>query len=308
MKAKVHTAPLAVMVAVTMTLATLLACGSGAVDASEPEALGHGSWAEIFDSTQEATDGADLVVVGKIKASAFGRDNGFEVNPTEYTNFTVTVEEVLKGAFSGKELVIEMIGSADTVWFSEMPEFRVGEKHLLFLTTFDWHASTAGYRVMGPTARYKIDDGTLESTSDIFGFTRAMDGKSLTAAKGEIAAAVDDDEEEGTFAPHSKEEGSAIMMYLIHLTPAGLVLDIIGFLLVYVFRKDIVETISNRAPRDDEGKDGDWWVEHPGLSDEEVRKHREKQRRVDRIAFIALGTISVGFVFQIVGSVASNLQ
>ena len=76
----------------------------------------------------------------------------------------------------------------------------------------------------------------------------------------------------------------------------------------YVFRKDIVETISNRAPRDDEGKDGDWWVEHPGLSDEEVRKHREKQRRVDRIAFIALGTISVGFVFQIVGSVASNLQ
>ena len=293
-----------------MTLATLLACGSGAVDASEPEALGHGSWAEIFDSTQEATDGADLVVVGKIKASAFGRDNGFEVNPTEYTNFTVTVEEVLKGAFSGKELVIEMIGSADTVWFSEMPEFRVGEKHLLFLTTFDWHARTAGYRVMGPTARYKIDDGTLESTSDIFGFTRAMDGKSLTAANGEIAAAVDDDEEEeeGTFAPHSKEEGSAIMMYLIHLTPAGLVLDIIGFLLVYVFRKDIVETISNRAPRDDEGKDGDWWVEHPGLSDEEVRKHREKQRRVDRIAFIALGTISVGFVFQIVGSVASNLQ
>ena len=79
-------------------------------------------------------------------------------------------------------------------------------------------------------------------------------------------------------------------------------------LLVYVFRKDIVETISNRAPRDDEGKDGYWWVEHPGLSDEEVRKHREKQRRVDRIAFIALGTISVGFVFQIVGSVASNLQ
>ena len=87
------------------------------------------------------------------------------VNPTEYTNFTVTVEGVLKGAFLGKELVIEMIGSADTVWFSEMPEFRVGEKHLLFLTTFDWHASTAGYRVMGPTARYKIDDGTLESTS-----------------------------------------------------------------------------------------------------------------------------------------------
>ena len=189
MKAKVHTARLAVMVAVAMTLATLLACGSGAVDESEPAVLGHAVWAEIFDSAQEATDAADLVVVGNIKASAFGRDNGFEVNPTEYTNVTVTVEEVLKGAFSGNELVIEMIGSADTLWFSEMPEYGVGEKHLLFLTTFDWPASTAGYRVMGPTARYKIDDGTLESTSDIYGFTRAMDGKSLTAAKGEIAAA-----------------------------------------------------------------------------------------------------------------------
>ena len=60
-----------------------------------------------------------------------------------------TVEEVLKGAFSGNELVIEMIGSADTLWFSEMPEYGVGEKHLLFLTTFDWPASTAGYRGYG---------------------------------------------------------------------------------------------------------------------------------------------------------------
>ena len=96
-------------------------------------------------------------------------------------------------------------------------------------------------------------------------------------------------------------------MDLTHLTPAGLVLDIIGLLLLYVFRKAIIVT-SNRPPRDSEGNDEDLWIEDHRLSDEEVRKHREKQRREHRIAFMGLGTVLLGFVLQIVGSVASNLQ
>ena len=188
MKARVHTALLSV-IAVAMALAALVACGSDAVDESESEPLGQASWANIFDSTQEATGTAEFVVVGRITASAFGRDNGFEVNPTEYTNVTVAVEEVLKGELAaGQTLVLEMIGSAGTVWYEDMPAFGVGERHLLFLRTKK-DTSTAGYVAMGPTARYKIeDDGTLKSTSRAYTLTRTMDGRSLEAVKGEIAA------------------------------------------------------------------------------------------------------------------------
>ena len=77
---------------------------------------------------------------------------------------------------------------------------------------------------------------------------------------------------------------------------------------MYLNRHAIVPTISNRAPGNDEGKDEDLWVDHPGLRDEEVRKHREKQRREHRIALIGFGIVLAGFALQIVGWVASNLQ
>ena len=184
-----------------MALATLLACGSGAVGEGESEPLGDALWAHRFDTIQEATDAADLVVVGKITASVFGRNSGSnanEVNPIVSTYVTVRVEEVLKGEFTaGQTLVFEHLGSADTIWFNEMPEFGVGDRHLLFLETMVWAGSEAGYLVMGPPGRYKVDAaGKLEATSQVYGLTRAMDGKSLTAAKGEIASAVGDGENE----------------------------------------------------------------------------------------------------------------
>ena len=60
-------------------------------------------------------------------------------------------------------------------------------------------------------------------------------------------------------------------MFLVHLTPAGLFLDIVGFLLVFQFRRELSVFISNRAPRRDEGKDGDLWLE-ADISDEEAAK------------------------------------
>ena len=140
-----------------MALATLLACGSGAVGEGESEPLGDALWAHRFDTIQEATDAADLVVVGKITASVFGRNSGSnanEVNPIVSTYVTVRVEEVLKGEFTaGQTLVFEHLGSAGSIWFNEMPEFGVGDRHLLFLETMVWEGSEAGYLVMGPTGR-----------------------------------------------------------------------------------------------------------------------------------------------------------
>ena len=187
LKAKVHTS-LVVVMATAMALATLLACGAESV-AEKP--LWHASWVSAFKTTQVATDDADLVVVGEITASVFGRGNGFEVYPTEHTYVTVRVEEVLKGEFTaGQTLVFEHLGSAGSIWYDEMPEFGVGERHLLFLETMVWDGSEAGYVVMGPSGRYKVGaNGNLETTSDAYGLTKTFEGKSLTAAKGEIAVA-----------------------------------------------------------------------------------------------------------------------
>ena len=182
-----------------MALATLLACGSGVVGEGESEPLGDALWAHRFVTTQEATDAADLVVVGEITASVFGRAVGqLKPYPTEHTYVTVRVEEVLKGEFTaGQTLVFEHLGSADSIWYDEMPEFGVGERHLLFLETMVWDGSEAGYLVMGPPGRYKVDAaGNLETTSDAYGLTKTFDGKTLTAAKAEIAAAVGDGENE----------------------------------------------------------------------------------------------------------------
>ena len=96
------------------------------------------------------------------------------------------------------------------------------------------------------------------------------------------------------------------MMHLIHLTSVGLVLDIVGFLLVYWYGRAIFATITNRAPRKDEGKDGDCWLEVPGLSAEEARKIQEKQRREHCLLLTGVGTVLLGFILQLIGSIVSN--
>ena len=97
-------------------------------------------------------------------------------------------------------------------------------------------------------------------------------------------------------------------MHLVHLIPAGLALDIAGFLLVYLFRQGFVPTVSNRAPSNGEGKDGDYWVEVHGLSAKEAMQIQVKERRERCLALVGVGAVLLGFALQIIGSVAANLQ
>ena len=178
------------MMGLAIALSALLSgCNnSGEVDRAESEPLGHAVWANIFDSVEEATDKADLVVLGEITSSEFGRTNEKEVRPTHYTYVTVSVQEVLKGEFARQELLLEMIGSRETIWFEGMPEFGVGERHLLFLRIKKDRRSEAGYVVMGPTARYKIENGKLSATSYAYELTKAMDGRPVEDVRVQIAS------------------------------------------------------------------------------------------------------------------------
>ena len=96
-------------------------------------------------------------------------------------------------------------------------------------------------------------------------------------------------------------------MYLMFLTPMGLFFDIVGFILVYKYRDAFFPIISNRDLRNNEGKDGDYGITLPDLSDEEIRIIQEKDRCKCRMALTGLVIIIFGFILQIIGSIASSL-
>ena len=91
------------------------------------------------------------------------------------------------------------------------------------------------------------------------------------------------------------------------LTPMGLFLDIVGFVLVYKYRVAFSPIISNRDLRNNEGKDGDYGIISPDLSDEEIRIIQEEYRRKRRLVLTGLAIILFGFILQIIGSIASSL-
>ena len=98
-----------------------------------------------------------------------------------------------------------------------------------------------------------------------------------------------------------------ISMCLISLTPTGLFLDIVGFILVYKYRDGFAPIISNRDLLNNEGKDGDYGITLPDRSDEEIRIIQEEDRRKRRRVLTGLGLILFGFALQIIGSIASIL-
>ena len=178
-----------VLIAVAIALPILiLNRGNDVVKDSVPEPLGDTVWAYTFPTLQEMTEFADLVVVGEVVSSQFGRTNGAETYPLHYTYVSVEVEDILKGQLKKRELVLEMLGSSESIWFKGMPEFGIGERHILFLRTKKDPTSAAEYMILSPTGRYKIMDGSLQVTSRDYQLAKTMDGRSLKAVKTEVIA------------------------------------------------------------------------------------------------------------------------
>ena len=84
------------------------------------------------------------------------------------------------------------------------------------------------------------------------------------------------------------------MESLIYLTPLGLALDIIGFLIVIEFGHNIFMRFDKEPPDPGDGRDGQIHWQSEGGTNIELRRR----------AYVGVCIVVVGFVFQIVGSVA----
>jgi hypothetical protein len=118
------------------------------------------SIAKVF-SSQELFASSDTVVVGKVLGikSQLGTGEG----PSIFTVVTVQVEEYQKGGTNAKE--IEFMIPGGTVgdvgmWVEDCPEFQIGEKLLLYLTS-------SGSTPMGALPRYMLTIWTFPWDSEI---------------------------------------------------------------------------------------------------------------------------------------------
>ena len=93
--------------------------------------LGSGSQEEI--SLQQKTVKADLIVIGRVIDAESSWD---ETKSNIYTYVSLSLEEVIKGCSSKKDITIKILGGAVGeigAIVNEMPSFRKGERTLLFL-------------------------------------------------------------------------------------------------------------------------------------------------------------------------------
>lgn len=86
------------------------------------------------------------------------------------------------------------------------------------------------------------------------------------------------------------------MEALNYATLVGLVLDVFGFLLIVRYGHSLFLRVGAGAPRENEGKDGDFFLEIAGADDRGDRQRRRK-------AHVGVATVVVGFSLQIVGTI-----
>ena len=92
--------------------------------------------------------------------------------------------------------------------------------------------------------------------------------------------------------------GASVLEALLYTIPAGLTLDIIGFLLIIRYGHSLFMKSGSGPPDDNMGKDGDLYFQHEGPDAGQDRRRRAW-------AYVGVTTVTVGFGLQIVGSMAA---
>jgi hypothetical protein len=112
-------------------------------------------------------DDADLVVLGEIIGCANVGSIRTAVGPLYFTDFAFQIESVLHGAASQSTIVVVQSGGivgGKTVEVIDDPLMRTRDRYVLFL-----REGTAGrYAILGPGARFVVDDELVSSLSAVY--------------------------------------------------------------------------------------------------------------------------------------------
>ena len=94
------------------------------------------------------------------------------------------------------------------------------------------------------------------------------------------------------------------MAYLAYATQAGLLMDILGFLLVVLYGHALFIRSGSAPPQDSVGRDGDLYIQHEnGDTEAGAQQHRARYRK----AWAGVWLVVVGFGLQILGTTAAQL-
>ena len=91
-----------------------------------------------------------------------------------------------------------------------------------------------------------------------------------------------------------------MMELLLYLTPIGLILDIVGFLMVVLYGHRLFKR-SGGLPDNSKGKDGDEWI----VEDRSYKGESSESKRLRFKAYLGVGIVVFGFSLQIIGSLAA---
>ena len=103
-----------------------------------------------FDSLASMVATSDLVVVGTVRGVRDGRTVGESDSAIQFTEATVSVDDVLRGAPVGSTVVLEVNDAADADWL------RAGERSVFFLQRKDDGAAATYYRPVNSQGVYRI--------------------------------------------------------------------------------------------------------------------------------------------------------
>lgn len=122
------------------------------------------------ESLEELFEGSELVVRGVVKSSIIDATfdpEGIDM-PDVYTNFTIRIQDVLKGDYSEKTIVVAQMGGVyrGTVFrVKDDPLMNVGDEVVLYLVM---NPSISSYVIKGgPQGRFLVVDSELYNIAEI---------------------------------------------------------------------------------------------------------------------------------------------
>ena len=122
------------------------------------------SWADEYDSFEELTSVADLIVVGSIDRVIAETSEGrwWRSRPFS-TDFSFNVDSILKGA-QVTRITIHQMGAAGELEVRDDPLFSSGERYILFLREYE----SGKWAVLGgPQGRFMVVGDQVYSMNNI---------------------------------------------------------------------------------------------------------------------------------------------
>ena len=147
-------------------------------------------WVETYNSVEQMTEAADLIVVGEIgKGATWEYPIKYRYAPLVFTNYTVAIESVLKGE-TDKEIVVWVDGGiVESIEYvlDDSPLLVEGSEMVLFLRKTGNTWTTLG----GPQGRFTVVKGKVyateeETVNDLTGHLKT-DGQDLNSFTKDIS-------------------------------------------------------------------------------------------------------------------------